>query len=329
MAGHRQFFLVSCGFVALSFLVLSVFHRISPSSDLSRNEDSQLTPEETRLRAQNIVKAREDQLLHTIRDLKHVMKRQIQKIGMTQQPAEHKQENELKKDLHVIDKAWSKLRKIDHVKSKTIQMSQSTSDQSKLEKEASKYDSKAKSDLMKSQKYQTMAADDDKTYQQIMKTAESFDQKLRNAMEKIHQDKGQPMVKRQIISANPPRVHHVAQVQKPSLKTVSKLSRDDLEIEQALKEADVFKKLVSQRLSHAAAGSHKRKAQSNILLWAKASDAASRGDWASVHHFCSQQKDEVACRKVLAKQASSSPCDPLKPGYMKCLGIRATGAPLT
>eukprot|EP00960_Hanusia_phi_P075522 768435-Hanusia_phi.AAC.3 len=191
-------------------------------------------------------------------------------------------------------------------------MSQSTSDQSKLEKEASKYDSKAKSDLMKSQKYQTMAADDDKTYQQIMKTAESFDQKLRNAMEKIHQDKGQPMVKRQIISANPPRVHHVAQVriercclcrtsdtkqvQKPSLKTVSKLSRDDLEIEQALKEADVFKKLVSQRLSHAAAGSHKRKAQSNILLWAKASDAASRGDWASVHHFCSQQKDEVACR---------------------------------
>eukprot|EP00960_Hanusia_phi_P075521 768435-Hanusia_phi.AAC.2 len=115
MAGHRQFFLVSCGFVALSFLVLSVFHRISPSSDLSRNEDSQLTPEETRLRAQNIVKAREDQLLHTIRDLKHVMKRQIQKIGMTQQPAEHKQENELKKDLHVIDKAWSKLRKIDHV----------------------------------------------------------------------------------------------------------------------------------------------------------------------------------------------------------------------
>ena len=120
MTGRHISILLSLGSVALLFLVLSTLHRnLSPSSDLGHNEISQLTPEETRLRDQKIVKARENQLLHTIRDLKHVMKRQIQKIGTTEPEAKGNAEK-LKNDLELIDHAMSKLRNIDHVRDKIV-----------------------------------------------------------------------------------------------------------------------------------------------------------------------------------------------------------------
>ena len=131
-------------------------------------------------------------------------------------------------------------------------MSQSASDESKLEKEAEKYDTKARADLMKSQKYQKLAAGDDRTYQHIMKTAEAFDKKLRNAMRKVQHDTHKSLPSKQAAIVNPPALHRAPEVRimsylvfsttdrnkvhKSPVKSGQKLSGDDLKIEQALKE---------------------------------------------------------------------------------------------
>lgn len=75
--------------------------------------------------------------------------------------------------------------------------------------------------------------------------------------------------------------------------------------------------------------------KANLRSWGMAAQAASRGDAKAVGEFCEHQKSPAACREsLLTAHASAAgseghkPCDPNASDYLRCLGVRATGATL-